>query len=177
MGFPKKLAQAKQLAVYFDNWVNHISTIDDKQPNVGSGNPKPAQTELYIKPFGLDLDTDQFLKVNGTTERWSSYQSQLTGYAKADLNEAGGEFFLKLRNVTPAKIIIKTGMSTTPTVKTAVATKRKYANYGGTAGSLPFGRQTAGENELEAYQAIRALILATGLNTQTSRISRQKEKV
>ena len=177
MGFPKALAKAKQQAVYWDNYVNYLDSIDDKQPNVGNGNPKPAQTELYIKPFGIDLDTDQYLKVNGTTERWSSYQTQLTGYAKDDLNESGGEFFLKLRNVSPAKIVIRTGMSTTGTVKTAVATKRKYVSYGGTAGSLPFGRQTAGENELEAYQAIRGLILATGLNTQTSRISRQKEKV
>ena len=26
MAFPAKLAQAKQLAVYFDNWVNYMET-------------------------------------------------------------------------------------------------------------------------------------------------------
>ena len=176
MGIPKSLAKAKQNAVYWDNYVNYLTSLDDRQPNIGQGDPKPPQTELYVKPFALELDTDQYLKVNGTSERWTAYQSSFTGYAKDSLNAGSGEIFLKLRNVTPAKIVVKTGMSSTNRVVTAKTTKRKYVTRGGKAGSIPFGVKTATETEVEAYNVLRSAIMASGFDTNTMQISRIKEK-
>jgi len=176
MGIPKNLAKAKQLAAYWDNYINYLTNLDDRQPNIGQGKPKPPQVELYIKPFALDLDSDQYLKVNGTQDRWAAYQSHFTGYTKETLNSGGGEIFLKLRNVTPAKLVIKTGISTTNQVVTAKTTKRKYVTRGGESGSIPFGLKTVGETEVEAYNALRAAIIASGINQQTTKISRIKEK-
>lgn len=176
MGFPRKLLQAKRDAVYWDNYMNHLNSLDDRQSKVGQGDPKPPQTELYIKPFALELDSDQYLKVNGTTERWNAYRSSFSGYTKETINAAGGEIFLKLRNVSPAKVVVKTGMSTSKSVVTAKTTKRKYVDYGGKSGSIPFGIKTVGETEVEAYNALRAAIIASGLDLNTSRVSRIKEK-
>ena len=174
MGFPIKLAKAKQLAIYWDNYVNYLSNADEQQPNIGNGTSKPPQTEVYVQPFGIDLDAEQFIKVNATQDRWNTWGSQFAAYTQDTLNTAGGEVFLRLRGVRPARLVIKTGISTTKTVVTAKATKRKYLSYGGTSGSIPFGQNTT-ESEVEAFQTLKAAVESTGFNAQTMRISRVKE--
>jgi hypothetical protein len=177
MGVPTNLARAKQLAVYWDNYINYLTNLDDRQPNIGQGKDKPPQTELFIKPFALDLDTDQYLKVNATAERWNAFGTPFANYAKASLDSVGGEIFLQLRNVSPAKMVIKTGLSTTKQVVTAKTTKRKYVTRGGESGSIPFGKNTPGETEVEAYNALRAAVIASSAyNANTMQISRIKEK-
>lgn len=177
MGIPTKLAQAKRLAVYWDNYINYLSTLDDRQPGVGQGKPKPPQTKLYIKPFSLTLDTDQFLEGNGTSSRWGTFQTHFVNRTKDTLNTSGGEISLNLKRFTPARIVIKTGMSTTKTVATAKTTKRKYITYGGESGSIPFGRNTT-EAELDAYNTIKTAIEGdnTNFDANTMRVSRIKEK-
>jgi hypothetical protein len=175
MGVPTKLAKAKQMAVYWDNYVNYLSTLDDKQPKVGQGSPKPPQTVLYIKPFAIDLDTDQYLKANGTSERWTTFGSAFNNYTKPTLNTGSGEIDIAIRRVRPAKVVIKTGMSITKSVKTANTTKRKYVTYGGVSGSIPFGKYST-DTEVEAYQTIAAAVKAVGgFNADTMRVSRVKE--
>ena len=174
MSFPKNLAKAKQLAIYWDNYVNYLSNIDEQQPNIGNGTSKPPQIELYLQPFALELDVEQYIKVNGTQDRWNTWGTQFASYTKETLNTGGGEVFLKLRGVRPARMVIKTGISTTKTVVTAKATKRKYLSYGGVSGSIPFGQNTT-ETEVEAFQALKTAVEATAFNSQTMRISRVKE--
>ena len=174
MGVPKNLAKAKQLAIYWDNYVNYLSNLDEQQLNVGNGTPKPPQIELYVQPFALDLDIEQYIKVNATQDRWNTWGSQFANYAKATLNTGGGEVSLKLRGVRPARMVIKTGISTTKTVVTAKTTKRKYVTYGGTSGSIPFGKNGT-ETEVEAFQALKTLVQNNAFNAQTMRISRVKE--
>lgn len=170
MGFPKKLAQAKTAAVYWDNYVNYLATLDDKQPNIGNGTPKPPQILLYIKPFALDLHTDQFLSAYGTNTTWSTQTAKFTGYTTAALT--GDQIALKLKNVRPARVVIKTGMTTNSVVKTSKATKRKYLSRGGTAGSVPFGKNGSTE-EANAFAAIKTAIgVAAGQS-----VSRVREKV
>ncbi|MGK7893359.1 MAG: hypothetical protein AB4372_06975, partial [Xenococcus sp. (in: cyanobacteria)] len=134
MGIPTNLAKAKQFAKYWDNYVAHLDNLDEQQPNIGNGVDKPEQTILYVKPFGMDLATQQYLKVQANAQRWTAYGANFANYAKTDINEAGGESFLKLKGFRAAKIVIKTGVSGTKTVKTAVGTKRKYVDYGGQSG-------------------------------------------
>ena len=176
MGIPTRLARAKQLAVYWDNYVNYLSNLDDRQPNIGQGKAKPPQTKLYIKPFSLTLDTDQYLEANGTSSRWNNYQTHFTNYTKESLNTTSGEISLQLRRVRAAKIVIKTGISTTAQVVTSKSTKRKYVNYGGEAGSIPFGQNTT-ENELDVFNLLKNAILPDPDADPSTRVSRIKEAV
>lgn len=174
MPIPTKLAQAKLLATYWDNYIAYLNNLDDRQPGIGQGDPKPPQTPLYIKPFAYDLDTTQYIEANGTASRWASYQASFANYTK-DTLEAGDTIISP--KFTPARLIVKEGLSTTKQVRTANTTKRKYVSYGGKAGSVPFGINTASDNELDVYQTIRTAILASpAYATATSRISRVKEK-
>ncbi len=174
MGIPSNLARAKQLAVYWDNYVNYLSTVDDRQPNIGQGTPKPPQTKLYLIPFDKDLAANQYLEANGTASRWSTFGASFAGYTKATL--AGTDTTLNIR-FTPARVVIKTGLSTTKQVVTAKTTKRKYITYGGEAGSIPFGT-TGAQEELDAYNDIKTKILALpAFQAQTMKVSRIREKI
>ena len=174
MPIPTKLAQAKLLATYWDNYVNYLTSLDDRQPGIGQGDPKPPQTPLYVKPFAYDLDGTQYIEVNGTASRWASWGSAFSPYTKDTLG--AGETALDIR-LSPARLIIKENVSTTKQVRTANTTKRKYITYGGKAGSVPFGLNTATDNEFDVYTTIRTALLAiSGFDDGTRKISRVKEK-
>lgn len=174
MGVPTKLAKAKLLATYWDNYVNYLATVDDRQPNIGQGKSRPPQTQLYIKPFSLSLDTDQYLEANGTSARWATFGAAFNNYTKDTLNTGGGEISLNLK-FRPAKVTVKTGMSTSKTVTTAATTKRKYVTYGGEAGSVPFGKNTT-DLELDVYNTIKTAIQGNAsFDSNTMKISRIKE--
>jgi hypothetical protein len=174
MGIPKKLAQGKRMAVYWDNYVNYLNTVDDRQPNVGNGKHKPPQTVLYLKPFSDKLADAQFLKATATTSLWTAYKTKFGTNSKDDI--ASTDTVLKNTGYKAAKVIITTGLSATAITKTAKTTKRKYASYGGESGGIAFGRKTPAQAEMTAYNEIVDAIKAESFNPKTTRISRSKEK-
>lgn len=171
-----KLAAAKREAVYFDNYLTYLNTLDDRNPNIGQGEATPPQVDLYVKPFGIDLHSTQYLVASGTASRWASYKTLFAPFTKETINE-GTENVLDLSRVRPGKIVIKTGVGAKRVV-TAATTRRKYTTRGGKAGAIPFGRRLAAENEQEAYSFIRAAIKASaGFNDETTKVSRIKEYI
>ena len=174
MGVPSNLASAKREAAYFDNYINYLNTLDDRQPNIGQGEDKPPQVKVYIKPFGLTLTATQYLSANATAARWTAYNSAVGTRAKA--TPGGTDVELPIQSFKPARIVIKTGVGA-KRVETSKRTKRKYVTRGGTSGSIPFG-QDGSETELDAYNAIRTAIEAgAGFNASTTKFSRIKEKI
>ena len=105
MGIPTNLAKAKQLAVYWDNYVNYLNTLDDKQPNIGNGTSKPPQTTLYVKPFGDVFPTALYIKTTGTSDRWDTYKTHFGTYTKETL-VSGTESAIKPRGFRPARVVI-----------------------------------------------------------------------
>jgi hypothetical protein len=175
MGIPTSLAKAKQLAVYWDNYVNYLSTLDDRQPNIGQGKPRPPQTTVYITPFGKDLAANQFLVASATAARWNTFKTAIGNKAKDTLT--GADSVLNLDAVRVAKVVIKTGISTTKQIKSSSRTKRKYITYGGEAGSIPFGRNVETDDEYDVYQGLVTAIKAnSAFSATTMKISRIKEK-
>lgn len=172
MGISSKLASAKREAVYFDNQVEYLSTLDDRQPNIGQGEDKPPQTPLYIKPFAFELTPTQFIRENATAARWTTYKAEIGNRAVDTVADTAK--IIPFRGFTPARIVIKTGVGAKQ-VKTSKSTKRKYVSRGGTSGSIPFGNNGT-ETEQEAYDAIYAALIAKiGTANETIKLSRIKE--
>lgn len=174
MPIPTQLAKAKQLAVYWDNYVNYLSTVDDRQPNIGQGTEKPAQTQLFIRPFSVSLSNEQYISANGTLARWTTYGDNFNNHTKNTLSNT--EFEIPIGSFVPARVVIKTGISSTKTVVTARTTKRKYTTRGGTSGSIPYGRNLATDVETTIFNTIKAAILPDPVADKTVRVSRVKEK-
>ena len=174
MGSLTNLAAAKREAIYYDNYVNYLNSLDDRQPNIGQGQDKPPQVEVLFKPFGLTLTATQHLAANATAERWTAYNAAVGARAKAI--PGGTDVILPIKSFKPARIVIKTGVGA-KRVETSKRTGRKYVTRGGTSGSIPFGQDGA-ESELEAFDAIKTAIQnQAGFNADTTKISRVKEKI
>ena len=60
MGIPKNLAKAKQLAVYWDNYINYLTSLDDRQLKVGQGKPKPPPNGSFRSCFTHRADFTKF---------------------------------------------------------------------------------------------------------------------
>lgn len=173
MGISSDLARAKQQAVYFDNYVNYLNTLDDRQPNIGQGDDKPPQTAVYVKPFSFELGVSQFIQENATKARWDSYESVI-GDRTTDVLP-GTAVIIPFKGFRPARIVIKTGVGA-KRVETSKRTKRKYVTRGGVSGSIPIGNDGT-ETEQEAYDNVKAAIIASaGFNAETIKLSRIKEK-
>lgn len=173
MGISSQLARAKQEAVYFDNYIDYLNTLDDRQPNIGQGTDKPPQTPLYIKPFSFALTPTQFIQENATKARWDSYQTVI-GARATDVKSATA-VIIPFKGFRPARIVIKTGVGA-KRVETSRRTKRKYVTRGGTSGSIPIGKN-GDETEQEAYDNVKAGVIASaGFNPETIKLSRIKEQ-
>ena len=178
MGKPKRLALGERYQKAWENYLNYLANYDERPDKVWQGTPKPPQTDLYVRPFGINFDVNNLFEVRGTAERWTSFGASFNTYTKDTLDGAGGDLGLKIRGFKPARLVIKTGVSQNGTRKVSERTKLPYNSYGGTSGSVPFGASSAADQELEVYLVVKAAVEGTGgFNAQTTKLSRIKEKI
>lgn len=173
----RKYSRIIQSARYYaaiDNYLKYITDSTKKGKNVGNGTARPPSQVLYVNPFAINLVAKQFAKVSGASPTWQSYATDMAGYAKAVLGS--DEEACDIDNFRPARIIIKTGITTTKKIETSAVTGMKYISYGGKSTSLPFGRRLDTESESDAFTALRDKIFPK-LTAASSRVTWSKEKV
>jgi hypothetical protein len=136
---------------------------------------RPPMISLYVQPFaqqGNNSAANVYYQAQAQNVAWSSYSTAIgtrTKTSKASTDLVFTKYDRTFYN--PAKVIIKTGILTTPTKRTSHITKRKYDDYGGTSVSIPFGRK----DNTEGYAA--AIIdIETDLNAPaTTRVTFKPE--
>ena len=176
MVFPKNLAKGAKMAAAWNNYLAYLQSVDDQQPNVGNGAAKPPQKELYVWPFSFDIEeTTQRVAKNGTESLWGTYGTYMSNYTDATWAPANA-IILRPKSFQPARVVIRILTSTNGVVKTSAKTKLKYLQYPGKAGSLPYGRNVAGDNEADVFSTIRTAIYAGISNDANVKISRSREK-
>ena len=174
MGNPTRLLEAARLSGYWDKYVNYLSNVDDREDRIGQGERRRDRAELYVYPFGMDLNfTNQRLKVGADDETWQNNKSTFTNYTRESWN-AGEQQILKLARYRPAKLILVSygdgGQGKrTPSKRTG----RPYLKYNTTSRGIPFGRDIETKTELQAFSTLK-----TGITTSpTLKVARQKEKL
>lgn len=177
-----RILSAATLYPQLKNYLNYIQTMDDRNPNVGQGRPRPASQVLFIRPFNYNLPVGQMHKTSGAQPTFNSYSSEgQIGSRVTSVTPTGDGNVVDLDNFKPARVIITTGRSTTGTVKTSRITKAKYLSYGGTSTSLPFGKANDTDTYADAVAAIRTTLLGDeniqGRLTPNDRVAFQEEKL
>jgi hypothetical protein len=130
---------------------------------------RPPTQALYIRPFatqGVAAASNVYYKVSVGVQAWNDYKAKIGARAKATIANTDVDI-PKSAAYRPAKVIIKTGISSTPTEKTSHITKRKYKSYGGQSVSIPFGAKDAAEAEAAAVAAIDLAIGAAATTRVT----------
>lgn len=174
MGNPTRLLEAARLAGYWDKYVNYLSNVDDREDRIGLGERRRAQSDLFVYPFGIDLNfTDQRVQVGADQETWNNNKSTFANYTRESWN-TGDQQVLNLARFRPAKLIIVTlGNGGQGRRTVSKRTGRPYLKYETTSRGIPFGRDVETKTEFQAFSTLKA-----GFTTSpTLKISRQKEKL
>lgn len=166
MPISRQMAKAKAEAVYWDNYVKYLDSVDERGSGVGKGKPKAPSQVLHVSPFGLNLPVPAdgprvLLKVSGNAGFWNDHKTKWTSagvaYARDDWgDDPATEISLPFRAYREARLSLTTGLSATGTRAVAKGTKKPYLNYRTATTvttSLPFGRPIgasgAGSNPTE----------------------------
>jgi len=137
-------------------YINYLEALDI-EPDIGSRGPRPPEIPLYLTPFGVDLGNELVLEAKAVTTAYNALNGPITA-ARIKNAVPNGLQALKIRGVRAARVSVTSGLQATGTVATSKLTGLKYANYGGTSQSCPFGRGTATEKEADAFAAIKAAL-------------------
>lgn len=155
MGYPKRLARAKSLAAGWDNYVNYLNNIDDRQDKVGSGTAKPPTISVYINPFTLNLGDKVRLQSSANQATHSAIGALANTYAPANLT--AGDTAVKIKGFKPARVVRKTGITARGTRAVSKRTKLPYLNYGGDSGSIAFGKGGTTKSQQDVFEEFKAL--------------------
>ncbi|MEB3338971.1 MAG: hypothetical protein VKJ46_15985 [Leptolyngbyaceae bacterium] len=172
----RKYSRIIQSARYYaavDNYLKYITDSTKRGSRVGLGDPRPESKILYVQPFSVALAPKQLAKVSGAAPTYNTQESKMAGYTKAAL--AADEAAVDIDGFRAARVIIKTGITTTKKVEISKVTGMKYLSYGGKSSSIPFGRKTATENEGEAFLSLKTA-LAGGFTAASTKITWSKER-
>jgi hypothetical protein len=154
MGYPKRMAAAKSMAVGWDNYVNYLSNIDERQDRVGQGTAKPATVVVYIKPFTLEQSNTQFIEARANQSIRTALGAPANTYAPITIG--GTDTSQKIDGFKTARVVKKTGISARGTRAVSRRTKLPYLNYGGSSGSVAFGKGGTTKTQQEIFEEFKA---------------------
>lgn len=137
-------------------YLNYLEGLDI-EPDIGSRGPKPEQIKLYLFPFSINLGGEIVLEASALEPSYQALKSGM-GVTRVLENVPAGRAAIKLRTMRPARVSATSGITATGSVKTSKLTGLKYADYGGTSYTCPFGRSRTSERESEAFAAIKAAL-------------------
>lgn len=138
---------------------------------------RPPSVAVYIEPFSFDLATDQMAKVSTSQPSLTTYLNNVNaGGVRLTSTLASGETGFRVAKFRPARVQIKTGRSSTGTREISKTSGLPYKYYGGRSISIPFGRRAVGEDQQQAFDAIRASILTGASTTNPPLVTLSPEK-
>lgn len=172
----RRFSRILQSARYYgaiSNYLQWIQGQTTRGQRIGQGEPRAASIKLYLEPFGVGIPTGAKVMASAAQPTWNTYATAVGTHASATAPVEESNI-LRLDDYKAARVIIKTGLSNQPTVKTSNVTGLQYGSYGGRSTSVPFGRKNTTETELAAFTEIET---AVGANLAGNfRISLSREK-
>jgi hypothetical protein len=155
--------QAARYQLALENYVAYMQGKTERQPQIGTKQPRQPSQVLYVNPFSLNIGTADTIKVSADRTAWDTHEGAFGTHTLAAL--PSGDVGLSIKNFRAARVSIVTGRSNAArTVKESHITKTKYLNYGGTSRSIPFGKTSAGsaETEVTVFQTIKTSLAPVG---------------
>ena len=147
--------QAARLEAARTALINYLSNAANRPAPTGAVENRPPRIELAIEPFNIDLANDQFIGESASVPAWTAHQSHMGGRVETLAAAAGSNTRLALQGFCGARAVFIFDKAATGTRETSRRTGLSYISYGAKSLSVPFGRSTETETELEAITAIR----------------------
>ena len=170
------IRRGAQLNEDLNNYINYLST--PRTPNVGGGTPRGAQRQLFLTPFGQDIETDQVVQVQANADSYTALSAYIVSGNGAAVDTAvGTKTIANLKGFRPARVVWFRNATRSVTVARSEVTNRQYLKYAGDRASCPFGRATATDDQMDVFNAIKADILTNNASLEVNRVSLTREKI
>lgn len=170
------ILRGAQLAKDLENYTTYLTTPRDR--NVGTGGDRAPQRQLFLTPFGQDIETDELVQVQGSQAGYTALSTYIVAGNGAEVATAlGANTVATVPNFRPARIVWFRNATKTKTVVRSKVTNRQYLKYAGDRDSCPFGRATATDDQIDVFNSIKADILANNNTLEVNRVSLTREKI
>lgn len=149
-----------------------------RTPNLNTRGARPAQTTLYVEPYGFDIASDQIVAVRNPTEGYNQLNTLINGAGLQSLvaNALGGKTAISRTGFTPARLITFQNNTRSVSVSTSNVTGQRYLKYSGNRYACAFGKRVAGDDLIDAINALRSAAKArTGF--EVNRVSVTPERI
>jgi len=169
-----RIKQAPRLAEAFQRLQAYEA--QPREINVGSQGPREPRTNVYVKPFGLDLPADQLAQTSITADQYSTMAPIVNGAGTgAEVTDTlGTNDLAPVRGFTAAKVKWFRNATVSSTTVRSQRTNLPYLKYAGETLTCPFGRATETDNMYDVFNTLKSGILEIS-GFQMSRVSLTRE--
>ena len=171
------IRQAAQLTQALAN----LRAYEDRVPNpkVNSQGARDAAKNVYIVPFGTDLETDEVVRVRNSVQGYTALSALIN--QSGNQGETTDALATKKATVVggfrPARIVWFRNATRSVTTPISEATKIKYLKYNGDRSSCAFGRGAATDNLYDAFNQIKTTVLGSNPSLAVNRVSLTPERI
>lgn len=156
------IRKAAQLAEALRNLRLYEDT--PRQPKLNSRGARKPSKNIYIVPFGRDLETDEVVRVRGSVAGYTALAGQInTASTQGEVtDQVGTKTVVTVSGFRPARVVWFRNATRSVIEKKSDVTKIDYLKYNGDRDSCAFGRKVATDNQYDAFDDIKTVITSSG---------------
>ena len=165
-----------QLNAELTRYISYLTTPRERK--VGQGKAREARVAVWVNPFGRDLATDTLALTYTTQADITALAGRVntSGTGAELVTTLGSKGQISINGFSPARLIYFSNATKTKSVVTSGVTGRKYLKYTGARQSVPFGRKLATDDQQDAFEGIKAAIIAADSGKAVKRFSLSLER-
>ena len=131
-----------------------------KTPKVNSRGARDPAKNVYIVPFGKDLDTDEVVRVRNSIDGYAALNLQINASGtQGEVTDARGtKTPVVIPGYRPARIVWFRNQTRSVTVGRSDATGIQYLKYNGDRSTCAFGRKATTDNQYDAFDEVKTAI-------------------
>ncbi|MEO0538387.1 MAG: hypothetical protein AAF215_31555 [Cyanobacteria bacterium P01_A01_bin.123] len=178
----QRFSRIRQGAYYnqgLTNYINYLQTSATRPRRIGQQGPRNLTLQVYITPFGFDIATDELVPVKANPDSYTALSTYINGAGTgAQVGDTlGANTVVTERGFRAARVVWFRNATRAVNVTTSDITGLQYLNYTGDRDSCPFGRNTATDDQIDAFNAVKAAVLqATAGANSVNRVSLSRER-
>lgn len=171
-----RIREAGQLNLALTSYIQYLTT--PRERNIGSQGPRPDSKAAYVVPFGFDIATDELVRVQNSVEGYTALAGRVNtaGTGAEVVDTLGTKSVASVGQFSPSRVVWFRNATRTTTVARSAVTNLQYLKYSGDRSSCAMGRKTATDNEYDAFESVKSVILQATPTLEVNRISLSREK-
>lgn len=176
----RRYSRIKQGALYnagLQNYIQYLQTAATRPRNIGTRGARGDTALAYITPFGFDVAVDELANSRVNPEDYTALSTYINGAGTgAEVsNTLGANNLIDEKGFRAARVIWFNNATRNVTVERSDVTQIQYLKYTGDRRSCPFGRATATDDQIDAFNGVKAAIVQARSGDAINRVSLQRE--